>query len=200
MTAEVTAMRAAPITLRPFEERDFGFILASIRSADELLQWAGPELSWPLDEERLRAYRDRAAVGASEFLTFSADEQATGAVVGHVQLVVNRDHDLGQVARVLIAPGARGRGLGAALIGEVVRLAFDDLGLHRLSLNVFDGNSAAIACYERAGFVKEGHLRDVARASSGYWSMFVMGLLATDPRHEPGARHESTAAKGGQRE
>jgi hypothetical protein len=39
----------------------------------------------------------------------------------------------------------------------LVRLAFDDLSLHRLSLSVFDFNGAAISCYERVGFVKEGH-------------------------------------------
>jgi RimJ/RimL family protein N-acetyltransferase len=65
---------------------------------------------------------------------------------------------------------------------EVVRLAFDDLRLHRISLNVFDFNIPAIRCYEHVGLIKEGHLRDTRRASDGYWSMFVMGMLATDPR------------------
>jgi RimJ/RimL family protein N-acetyltransferase len=65
---------------------------------------------------------------------------------------------------------------------EVVRLAFDDLRLHRISLNVFDFNIPATRCYEHVGLIKEGHLRDTRRASDGYWSMFVMGMLATDPR------------------
>ena len=88
---------------------------------------------------------------------------------------------------MLIAPAVGGRGLCIALIGEIMRLGFDEMRLHRLGLNVFDGNTAAIACYERADFVKEGHLRDVARASSGDWSVFVLGMLGSDPRPEPSA-------------
>ena len=65
---------------------------------------------------------------------------------------------------------------------EVVRLAFDDLRLHCIGLNVFDFNNSAIRCYERVGFIKEGHPRDTRRATNAYWSMFVMGMLSTDPR------------------
>lgn len=176
----------AEVALRPFEETDFPFILGSIVSADELLQWAGPGLSWPLDEEQLRDYRSRGD-DPDKLLTFSAVENATDFVVGHVQLVLDREHDLGYVGRVLIAPSARGRGLGTALMREIVRFGFDDLRLHRLSLNVFDFNRAAIACYERVGFIKEGHLRDTRRASNGYWSMFVMGMLDTDWRRAANA-------------
>ena len=94
---------------------------------------------------------------------------------------------------MLIAPAVRG--LGTVVIGEIMRLGFAKIRLDRLGLNVFDGNTAAIACYERADFVKEGHLRDVARASSGDWSVFVLGMLASDPRPEP-----SATERGNQRE
>jgi RimJ/RimL family protein N-acetyltransferase len=67
-------------------------------------------------------------------------------------------------------------------MSDVVRLAFDELRLHRISLNVFDFNTPAIRCYERVGFRREGHLRETRKASDGYWSLLVMGMLATDPR------------------
>jgi RimJ/RimL family protein N-acetyltransferase len=169
-----------PVALRPFEENDFPFILQSIASADELLQWAGPGFSWPLDEAQLHDYRDKAVRDPEKFRPLSAVEGDT--VVGHVELVLDRKHNLGYIGRVLVAPAGRRRGLGTALMQEVVRLAFDDLRLHRISLNVFDFNNPAIRCYERVGFIKEGHLRDTRRATDGYWSTFVMGMLSTDPR------------------
>src|SRR6185312_8878392 len=58
---------------------------------------------------------------------------------------------------------------------------FDELGLHRLQLGVYDFNLGAIACYERAGFVIEGRLRDSTRGSDGYWSGYLMALL--EPEH-----------------
>jgi RimJ/RimL family protein N-acetyltransferase len=168
------------VALRPFEEDDFPFVLHSITSANELLQWAGPGFSWPLNEAQLRDYRDKGVQDPDTFQPLSVLED--DAVVGHVQLVLDRKNDLGYIGRVLVSPAERGRGLGEALMQEVVRLALDDLRLHRISLNVFDFNNAAIRCYERVGFIKEGHLRDTRRATDGYWSMFVMGMLSTDPR------------------
>jgi RimJ/RimL family protein N-acetyltransferase len=168
------------VVLRPFEEDDFSFILQSIASADELLQWAGPGFEWPLTEAQLRDYRDKAARDPERFRQLTAVEG--DAPVGHVELTLERKHDLGYIGRVVVAPSERGRGLGTALMREVVRFAFGDLRLHRISLNVFDFNTPAVRCYERVGFIKEGHLRETRRASDGYWSLFVMGMLATDPR------------------
>ena len=82
-----------PLALQPFEENDFPFILQSIASADELLQWAGPEFSWPLGEAQLRDYRDKAVKDPEKFRPLSAVEG--DAVVGHVELVLDRKHDLG---------------------------------------------------------------------------------------------------------
>jgi RimJ/RimL family protein N-acetyltransferase len=168
------------VVLRPFEESDFPLILKSISSSDDLLQWAGPDLSWPLDEAQLREYRAHAASNPETSRPLSAAVE--DSVVGHVHLVLDPRHDVGYVGRVLVSPTDRGRGVGKALMREVVRLAFDDLRLHRLSLNVFDFNIPAIRCYEHAGFIKEGHLRDTRLANDGYWSMFIMGMLETDPR------------------
>ena len=63
---------------------------------------------------------------------FAATE-ASGEMVGHVRLEVNRHHRLGYIGRVAVAPDRRGRGLGTALMRALARHAFDELGLHRLS-------------------------------------------------------------------
>jgi RimJ/RimL family protein N-acetyltransferase len=167
------------IRLRPFVENDFSAIRTSIENASELLQWAGPGLRWPLDVAQLRTFTDteRRKEG---FLAFSAVSENTGIVVGHAQLVVDRAQNSATVARVLIVKQSRGQGFGTALARAIVRLGLDDLQLHRLTLNVFDFNTAAIRCYERAGFVKEGLLRDARRANDGYWNLCVMGLLESD--------------------
>jgi len=54
-----------------------------------------------------------------------------------------------------VLPGARGQGVGSALLGGLVdRLG--GLGYRALSLSVEDGNTAARALYERHGFVVVG--------------------------------------------
>ena len=50
-------------------------------------------------------------------------------------------------------------------------------GLHKLSLEVFAHNAAAIAVYRKCGFVDEGHrVRHYRRASGELWDSIVMGL------------------------
>jgi RimJ/RimL family protein N-acetyltransferase len=171
------------LTLRPFDDDDFPLILGSITSADELLQWAGPGFHWPLSEDQLRDYRRRGIDDPEKFRQLTAVEG--DRAVGHVELTVEREHDLAHIGRVLVAPVERSRGVGTALMREIVRLGFDELELHRISLNVFDFNTPAIRCYERVGFITEGHLRESRRASDGYWSLVAMGMLASDPRPSP---------------
>ena len=51
-------------------------------------------------------------------------------------------------------------------------------GLHKLSLEVFPGNAAAIGLYRKFGFVEEGcRLKHVRRANGELWDVVEMGLL-----------------------
>jgi ribosomal protein S18 acetylase RimI-like enzyme len=49
----------------------------------------------------------------------------------------------------------RGRGVGATLMAAAIGRARDH-GLHKLCLEVFAQNAAAIALYRKFGFVEEG--------------------------------------------
>ncbi|MGV1048383.1 MAG: GNAT family N-acetyltransferase [Solirubrobacterales bacterium] len=64
-----------------------------------------------------------------------------------------------------ILPGWRGRGGGRALMEAA--LAAMPAGAHKLTLEVFPENAAAIALYRRMGFEQEGLLRDHYRREDG---------------------------------
>ncbi|MFH1569990.1 MAG: GNAT family protein, partial [Gemmatimonadota bacterium] len=59
----------------------------------------------------------------------------------------------------------------------VLRLGFADLGLHRISLNVFTHNRAALACYQSLGFRVEGTARESCRVGPDYWDSHSMAIL-----------------------
>jgi len=59
----------------------------------------------------------------------------------------------------------------------VLEIGFDELGLHRIDLLVFDFNRGAIKCYEKAGFIKEGHIREARKNGNEYWSLYQMSIL-----------------------
>ncbi len=63
------------------------------------------------------------------------------------------------------------------MINKILYIAFDGLGLHRVSMGVFDFNASAIRCYEKAGFIKEGLLRDARKHGDEYWSLWEMIIL-----------------------
>ena len=59
----------------------------------------------------------------------------------------------------------------------IVRYAFDDLGLNRVGLSVFDFNDTAISTYERLGFVHEGRLRRAVKREDGFRDALLMSVL-----------------------
>jgi ribosomal protein S18 acetylase RimI-like enzyme len=66
--------------------------------------------------------------------------------------------------------------VGTALLAEAVRRA-RAAGAHKIALQVWPHNAAAIALYERFGFQREGYLRRHYRRRSGeLWDAVVMGL------------------------
>ncbi len=52
-----------------------------------------------------------------------------------------------------------------------------ELNLHRLSPNVFEYNQRAICCYEKAGFVTEGRVRQFFQRDGRRWDFTYMGIL-----------------------
>ena len=64
-----------------------------------------------------------------------------------------------------------------SLIDQIMNKARAD-GLHKLALDVFPHNEAAIALYRKHGFVEEGRrIKHYRRANGELWDSIVMGLL-----------------------
>ena len=95
------------------------------------------------------ALREELAAG-HPFLTA---EDETGEVLGYVgcQTVL----DEGYITNVAVAPAARRRGAGRALLDELTRQA-QARGLSFVTLEVRVSNAAAIALYEGAGYARVG--------------------------------------------
>lgn len=76
-----------------------------------------------------------------------------------------------------IVPAFQGRGLGRLILDELLRLAFDELQLTRLELEVYPDNTRAVALYRRFGFVHEGVRRAAIFRDGGWVDSAVMGLV-----------------------
>lgn len=133
-------------SLRRFTPADYGTLIEWLPTADALRLFTGPRLSWPLTIEQLDAL-ERDPGRTAWTLEFPNER---GVPVGHVELVAS-GIGYARLARVIIAPAARGHGYGLL----IVRLALEkarQFGALRVGLNVLRDNGSAIAIYCRLGF------------------------------------------------
>ncbi|HEV8042984.1 MAG TPA: GNAT family N-acetyltransferase [Bryobacteraceae bacterium] len=104
------------------------------------------------------------------------ESQAGHVILRGVQSV-NRSIELMRI--VVSEPD---QGLGRAILNALVSKVFDELGAHRLWLDVFEHNARARHVYRSVGFVEEGVLRECVRQPGQYASLVVMSILEDEYR------------------
>ena len=165
--------------LERFRLKHLPKVLSWINSEAQMVQWAGPAFAWPLTQKQLREHLRAARTKPVSLYPFAWTHR--GTILGYCELAqYNPRWGLAILSRVLIAPGRRHEGLGRRMVSQAVRFGFEELGLHRIGLSVFDFNRAAIRCYASVGFTLEGTLRQSARVGNSYWNCHVMSLLRTE--------------------
>lgn len=84
--------------------------------------------------------------------------------------------------------GYRGKGLGADALSRLLDFGFGDMNLNRIWLRVLVDNEPAVRLYEKAGFIREGVLRQDLYIRDRYRDIQIMGLMkdeAFKPRTGP---------------
>ena len=83
-----------------------------------------------------------------------------------------------EIKRIVVAVPERG--LGRRMLNELIRIAFRELGAHRLFLDVYEDNSRARHLYESLGFQYEGLMRDAAHREDHWCNLCLMSILETE--------------------
>jgi RimJ/RimL family protein N-acetyltransferase len=69
------------------------------------------------------------------------------------------------------------KGYGTDVMNILLRFAFTEINLKRVTLTVFAYNPRAIRSYEKVGFQHEGCLRKILNKEGKRWDMLYMGIL-----------------------
>jgi RimJ/RimL family protein N-acetyltransferase len=69
------------------------------------------------------------------------------------------------------------KGYGTEAMRLLLRYAFTELNLRRVSLGVFEYNPRAVRSYEKAGFRVEGRQRKELNREGRRWDTILMGIL-----------------------
>ena len=109
--------------------------------------------SHPWTERQLAADLD------NDLLSLWAAEGEDGALLGYAE--VRAVLDEGTLERIAVAPAARRRGIGEALLDRLIREGRGRLAF--LTLEVRAGNAPAIGLYEKLGFREVGRRKNYYR-------------------------------------
>ena len=157
------------VTVRPATLGDVDALVDLVAEVAEEGRWIATEA--PVDVEE-RHHTVAEAVQSDHAIVLVAE--AGGEVVGDLGLHLAR-YGVADLGMAVLA-GWRGRGVGSALLAEGIDQA-RAAGAHKIALQVWPHNAAALALYERFGFRREGYLtRHYRRRSGELWDAVLMGL------------------------
>ncbi|MCM1541501.1 MAG: GNAT family N-acetyltransferase [Blautia sp.] len=91
---------------------------------------------------------------------------------------IDRQHNKAEYGIFIGEDDARGKGIGTAAARLMLRYCFEEERLHRVYLRAFASNIQAIRSYEKAGFVREGLLRDDVRIQGEYYDIQWMAAVS----------------------
>ncbi|MBB4006140.1 GNAT family N-acetyltransferase [Allorhizobium taibaishanense] len=128
---------------------------------------------YPVEANVRKYIEDRQSQGMS--LVAIMDGRVVGNA-GLTQAIGRRSH-AGSLG-IAVHDAYHGRGIGRALIGELVAIADDWLNIVRLELTVFVDNAAAIALYESFGFTVEGTHRAFALRAGAFVDAYAMARVS----------------------
>lgn len=111
---------------------------------------------------------------------FSIESLADGKLLGHLTLYGAVLPERAATLAILIGPNDTGRGFGTDAVKTAVRYGFEQMGLNRIELRVLAMNQRALAAYAKAGFAREGALRQSVFLAGGFHDQIIMGLLRQD--------------------
>ncbi len=159
------------VRLRPTTVADLDFVLAAERHPDNT-----PFVGQWTPEQHSSAVRD---VDAAHLVVEDSEQNRVGFVI----VLGLKSQDRSLLIQPLVVVD-KGRGYGRATLEEVIRLAFEVWGAHRLELDVIDHNERARHLYRSVGFVEEGTLRECYYygEEGRFRSSVIMSMLEQERR------------------
>jgi RimJ/RimL family protein N-acetyltransferase len=109
---------------------------------------------------------------------FAIRTRADDRLIGFARLErIEWSNGAGWLALGIGAADDRGKGYGAEALRLILRYAFDELNLHRLTTATCEYNPGALRFLERAGFKIEVRKRQAIQRDGRRWDELWLGLL-----------------------
>lgn len=158
-------------------------------------RWYGDEEIWrltswaaePMQQAQAeRLFEDREASAVDD--SFAIHREGEEEPLGVISLTnISEANGSAELSVIIGDEKDRDKGFGTEAIRVILRYAFEDLGLQRVDLSVFEFNELAIRAYEKLGFQREGRVHQAVRRDGKFHDAILMRILASEWREEDGA-------------
>ncbi|MFE7077168.1 GNAT family N-acetyltransferase [Streptomyces sp. NPDC057620] len=127
----------------PFDPHHASLVASWPATPTEALMWCGAR-EFPVTQRTVSAWQREPDVTAYALVE---DERP----IAYGELWSDMEEDEVELARIIVAPGVRGRGLGRMLVRGLLAEALQT-GLSEVCMRVHPRNTPALRCYRGAGF------------------------------------------------
>lgn len=167
------------LVLRPFEDSDSDDLFSLLTDAQVLRYWDEPAWS---DRERATEFIAKCRTMSEEGTgaRLAVDRLDDGAFLGWCSLT-RWDPDYRTAAMgICFAESAWGRGYVTEVVRAVLDWAYSTLNLNRVQAETDTRNLSCARVLEKAGFVREGRLRQDCIVDGVVSDSWIYGLIASD--------------------
>jgi [ribosomal protein S5]-alanine N-acetyltransferase len=163
-------LTAPGVVLRPLKITDAVALFAAHGHAETHKYWSSPAHR---DVDETAAYiEDTLAMrGARSWAITESGKEA----LGRISLFDVRE-GVGEIG-VIMQREASGRGLASKALDLVVTHGFSEIGLHRIAADIDPDNTGSLSLFLRAGFQREGLLRQNWKTHLGLRDSVIMAKL-----------------------
>jgi RimJ/RimL family protein N-acetyltransferase len=134
----------------------------------------------PQDEVSVREFVERVNGRADEFL-FGLFLRTTDRHIGNIKVgPIHDHHGLADISLLLGARDCWGQGYATEAIEAISRLAFERLGVRKLSASMYAPNAGSRAAFLKVGYRQEGTRRGHYELAGERCDVIELGLLPED--------------------
>jgi len=176
---------ASGLELRQFQMSDAEELYAvADRNRDYLREW----LPWVDRTHSAADMRDFIAARLEQFeahqgptAAIRVDGRIAGALGCHPIDWLNRNCHIGY----WLDADEQGKGIMSRAVAALLDYLFDEVGLHRVTIQCGTGNHRSCAIPERLGFAHEGLVREAEWVNDRWVDLAIWGMLANDWKRTP---------------
>ncbi len=124
----------------------------------------------------LKSYRKR---NVSGMLRYAINLKSKNKVIGYIGIAINFPNNLGRISWSLNSKFWH-KGYATEAASAAINYMFNEYNLHRIELNVWQGNTASENLALRLGFKKEGMEREARLKGNKYLDSINFGILKAE--------------------